>query len=153
MIETPGAPAEPVEETDAGGIDYDHDPEGPDTTAALQAEKDAVEASEKFELKGDLNVLEAHGAQALAMQILNVGQVAQQFGPIEFDAVLVVLEKNLASAKLQGAPAEALIGIEAQIEVVKAVRHLNRHLHKVNTSLQARAKLTMPGAMPVGPPV
>lgn len=116
-----------------------------DAALAKAGEPEEAESTvQPFVLDGDLNLLEVAGAQSFAESILSAGRVAQSFSIEVFDAVVQVMEKNHASARAQNAPEQVLLAIEAQIEVVKAVRHMNRHLHKVNQSLEARARILQP---------
>lgn len=116
------------------------------------AEIDAAQAAEDeagpVKLPSRLSALEQAGAQAYLQQILGLGQTAQATPLEAIDAVLAIVEHDQAEARIKNAPPEMLIQFDAQIDIIKAVRKLNRDLHASITRLEARAKLMQPGVVP-----
>lgn len=101
---------------------------------------------------GKLNVLEVQGAQGNLQAITQIAQLAFGLSIDAIDAVIDISERDRREAELAGAPAQVLLQIDGQIDAAKAVRKLNRQLHKNASSLQARAAIMTPGPLPTMPP-
>lgn len=109
--------------------------------------------TDRPEVKSELSMLEQIAMQSIVPQMLNIANAAQQLSVELYDLVIAQLEADQRRGKLTGAlNPDQLLAIDGQIMVVKAVRKLNRQLHEVGTTMEARAAITNIGGM-AQPPV